>query len=46
VDIKTRQQSLIAEEEAACKTSAPYRAPELTQVLLPVLFMSVSFYIA
>lgn len=32
VTVNTRQQALDLEEEAASKTSAPYRAPELTQV--------------
>lgn len=32
VDIPNRQKALDAEEEAASKTSAPYRSPELTQV--------------
>ena len=34
--IETRQQGLQAEEEAALKSSAPYRAPELTSVRPPV----------
>lgn len=33
--IATRQQALLAEEEAAQKTSAPYRPPELTSVTHP-----------
>ena len=32
VEVRTRQQALNLEETAASKTSAPYRAPELTQV--------------
>lgn len=32
VRVRGRQQSLLLEEEAATKASAPYRAPELTQV--------------
>ena len=31
----TRQQALALEDEAACKTSAAYRAPELTSVPQP-----------
>ena len=34
--VETRQQGLQAEEEAALKSSAPYRAPELTSVRPPV----------
>ncbi len=34
-EISTRQHALIAEEEAATKTSAPYRAPELTSTPYP-----------
>jgi serine/threonine kinase 16 len=35
VEVATRQQALAAEDEAACKTSAAYRAPELTSVPQP-----------
>lgn len=37
VDVRTRQQALAAEEEAASKTSAPYRSPELTSTSHPIL---------
>jgi hypothetical protein len=37
VDVKTRQQALNAEEEAAQKTSAPYRCPELTSTPNPIM---------
>ncbi|CAM9186828.1 unnamed protein product [Ectocarpus fasciculatus] len=32
VEIKNRMQALKAEDEASCKCSAPYRAPELMQI--------------
>ena len=35
IEISTRQQALVVEEEAAQKTSAPYRAPELTSTTYP-----------
>ena len=36
-DIKTRQQAIAAEEEAASKTSAPYRSPELSSTPYPIV---------
>lgn len=35
VEVPNRQRALVVEEEAASKTSAPYRSPELTQVSYP-----------
>lgn len=35
VSVATRQQALAVEDEAACKTSAAYRAPELSQAPQP-----------
>ena len=35
VTVATRQQALAVEDEAACKTSAAYRAPELSQAPQP-----------
>ena len=32
VEIRSRKEALAAEDEAATKSSAPFRAPELTQV--------------
>ena len=40
--ITSRQQALAAEDEAACKTSAAYRAPELTQAPQPPFLLDES----
>ena len=40
--ITSRQQALAAEDEAACKTSAAYRAPELTQAGQPPYLLDES----
>ena len=40
--ITSRQQALAVEDEAACKTSAAYRAPELTQAPQPPFLLDES----
>ena len=42
VEVATRQQALAAEDEAACKTSAAYRAPELTSAPQPPFVLDES----
>lgn len=37
MDVRTRQEGLMLEEDAALKSSAAYRAPELTSVRPPVV---------
>jgi serine/threonine protein kinase len=44
VNITTRQQALTAEDEASCKTSAAYRAPELTSVPQPPVTIDEKVY--